>query len=91
VIAPFISFLLLYRVFQFVSNKRVLDDFLKKCTKISLKLGISASRRVVRLLDQKQLNIDTNILHQVGLGFDVCRIRFQAPWSEQSVFDVTMT
>jgi len=25
----------------------------------------------VRLLEQKQLNIDTNILHQVGLEFDV--------------------
>jgi len=43
VIAPFIGFLLLYGVFiQSVSNKRVMDDFLEKCTKISLKLGISA-------------------------------------------------
>jgi len=43
VIAQFISFLLLYGVFiQSVSNKRVLDDFLEKCTKIWLKLGISA-------------------------------------------------
>jgi len=25
----------------------------------------------VKLLEQKQLNIDTNILHQVGLEFDV--------------------
>jgi len=25
----------------------------------------------VRLLEQKQLNIDTNILHQAGLEFDV--------------------
>jgi len=42
VIAPFISILLLYGGFiQGVSIKRVMDDFLKKCTKISLKLGIS--------------------------------------------------
>jgi len=27
---------------QGVSNKRVMDEFLEKCTKISLKLGISA-------------------------------------------------
>jgi len=40
VIAPFISFLLLYGAFiQGVSNK---PDFLEKCTKISLKLEISA-------------------------------------------------
>jgi len=43
VIAPFISFLLLHGVFiQGVSIKRVMDDFLEKCTKILLKLGISA-------------------------------------------------
>jgi len=43
VIAPFISFLLLYGGFiQGVLNKRVMDDFLEKCTKISLKFGISA-------------------------------------------------
>jgi len=56
-----------------VSNKRVMDDFLKKCIKIWLKLGISAFEEggQSRLLEQKQLNIDTNILHQVGLEFDV--------------------
>jgi len=49
---------------QGVSNKRVIDDFFGK---------FLLSRRVVkvRLLEQKQLNIDTNILHQVGLEFDV--------------------
>jgi len=36
-------------------------------------LGISAFEEAgqSRLLEQKQLNIDTNILHQVGLEFDV--------------------
>jgi len=35
VIAPLISFLLLYGVFiQGVSNKQVMDDFLEKCTQI---------------------------------------------------------
>jgi len=50
-----------------------MDDFLEKCTKISLKLGISAFDEVgqSRLLEQKQLNIDTNILHREGLEFDV--------------------
>jgi len=43
VIASFNSFLLLYGVsIQGVSNKRVRNDFLEKCIKISLKLGISA-------------------------------------------------
>jgi len=43
VIASFISFLFLYGGFiQSVSNRRVIDDFLEKCTKISLKFGISA-------------------------------------------------
>jgi len=43
VIAPFISLLLLYGGFiQGVSNQRVMDDFLEKCIKILLKLGISA-------------------------------------------------
>jgi len=37
------GFLLLYGGFiRGVSNKRVIDDFLEKCTKISLKLEISA-------------------------------------------------
>jgi len=41
VIAPFITFLLLYGGFiQGVSNKQVIDDFLEKCTKIVSKLGI---------------------------------------------------
>jgi len=50
-----------------------MDDFLEKCTKISLKLGISGFKEggQSRLLEQKQLNIDTNILHRVGLEFDV--------------------
>jgi len=50
-----------------------MDDFLEKCTNISHKLGISAFEEggQSRLLAQKQLNIDTNILHQVGLEFDV--------------------
>jgi len=50
-----------------------MDDFLEKCSKISLKLRISAFEEggQSRLLEQKQLNIDTNILHQVGLEFDV--------------------
>jgi len=43
VISPFISFLLFYGGFvQGVSNKRVMNDFLEKCTKISLILRISA-------------------------------------------------
>jgi len=50
-----------------------MDDFLEKCTKILLKLGISAFEEggQSRLLEQKQLNTDTNILHQVGLEYDV--------------------
>jgi len=50
-----------------------MDDFLEMCTKISLKFGISAFEEggQSRLLEQKQLNIDTNVLHQVGLEFDV--------------------
>jgi len=69
--APFISFLLLFGSYiQDGSNKRVTHDFLEKCTKISLKLGISA-RFQTRLLEQKQLSIDTDILHQVDLEFDV--------------------
>jgi len=58
---------LLYGGFiQGVANKRVMDDFLGKCEFL-------LSRRVVkvRLLEQKQLNIDTNILHNIGLEFKV--------------------
>jgi len=54
---------------QNVSNKRVIHDFLEKCTK-TLNL-LSRGVVKVRLLEQKQLKIDTNILHQVDLEFDV--------------------
>jgi len=72
--APFISFLSLYDSYiQDGSNKRVINDFLDRCTKILLKLGISArfEGRPIKLLEQKQLRIDTDILHPVGLEFDV--------------------
>jgi len=51
-----------------------MDDFLEKCTKISLKLEISVfgeSGQSNKAVEQKQLNIDINILHQVGLEFDL--------------------
>jgi len=72
VIAPFISFILLYGVFiQNVSTKREIHDFLGKCTKILLNLEIFVRFGGVvklRLLEQKQLK-DIDILHQVGLEF----------------------
>jgi len=60
VIAPFISFLLLYGgSIQGVLNKRVMNDLLEKCTKISLKLGISAFDESGQVIVQ-QSNIDSN-------------------------------
>jgi len=47
--------------------------FWKSAPKFRSNWEFLLSKRVikVRLLEQKQLNIDTNILHQVGLEFDV--------------------
>jgi len=71
VIAPFISFLLIYGVFiQGVSNKRD-GRFSGKVHQNFAQIGNFCLTRVVKLLNQKQLNIDTNILHQVGIEFDV--------------------
>jgi len=39
-----------------------MDDFLEKCTKISLKFDEGGQSEAVR---EKQLNIDTNILHHL--------------------------
>jgi len=47
-----------------------MDDFLEMRTNILLKFLLSRVVKV-RLLEQKQLKIDTNILHQIGLQFDV--------------------
>jgi len=50
-----------------------MDDFLEKCTKISLKLGIPAFEKggQSKAARAKTINIDTNILHQIDLEFDV--------------------
>jgi len=70
VIAPFISFLYLYGGFiQGVSNKRVMEIFWKSAPKFHSNWEFLLSRSVVKV-GWQQLNIDTNILDQVGLEFD---------------------
>jgi len=60
----------LYRVFQISELGTI---FWRSAPKFCSNWEFLLSRRVVkvRLLEQKQFNIDTNILHQVALEFDV--------------------
>jgi len=67
--------------------------FWKSASKFRSNWEFLLSRRVVkvRLLEQKQFNVNTNILHQVGLEFDVDSKKSKKVWFIAQIWDTLYT